>query len=194
MKIKNFFSFGALSWLVIQLIACNGKLLTRSKAKHIIEQFIQRPENGEGMSHKMIYAIVEGQGERYDQDYKQLKPFIDAGLLRLKKKEVKPETDPVYWYFYEVTEKGKPYVLKEEVAPASYSIYTVKTFEWKVNEITGIKLISGGQQAVVDFSMSRENLTPFGDAMSKAGEIINFQAFFTLFDDGWRIERMDYAD
>lgn len=86
------------------------------------------------------------------------------------------------------------YVIREDWSVASYPIYTVKTSDWHIDEIAGIKFLSGNRQAVVNFSIMRDNLTPFGLAIYKSNLIKKFQAYFTLYDDGWRVEAIGTAN
>lgn len=187
-------TFTSLVGLIFLFASCNSSSLSRGNAKDKINEFFKEQKNSPLSSKTAVYAVVRGEGQRYNDELKDIQPYIDAGLLKLKKRDVRPDTQPIYWYVYEVTEKGKPYVVDEEWSAGDYPVYYVKTFDYYVDEITGIKFSSDNKQALVDFTFGKENITPFGEAISKSNSKRFLQALFYLYDDGWRIEKAGYAD
>ena len=178
--------------LLILISSCNS--LSRGNAKDKIKDFFREQKKSSLNSSTTIYAVARGEGERYNNELKEIQPYISAGLLKLKKKDVRPDTQPIYWYVYEITEKGKPYLIKEEWSAGDYPVYYVKTYDLDVDEITGVKMSSDNKEAVVDFTLEKENITPFGQAITNASSKRLLQGYFNLYDDGWRIENIKYLD
>jgi uncharacterized protein YgiM (DUF1202 family) len=84
-----------------------------------------------------------------------------------------------------MTEIGKGFVHSGE---GSYNGYQVASSILELHEITGIRLGDGKNTAVVDFTLKRTDVTPFGNAMElNEGDVIEKQTIFQLYDDGWRI-------
>jgi hypothetical protein len=84
-----------------------------------------------------------------------------------------------------MTEIGKGFVHSGE---ASYNGYQVASSILELDEVTGIRLDDGKNTAVVDYTLKRADVTPFGNAMEfKEGDVIKKQTVFQLYDDGWRI-------
>jgi hypothetical protein len=82
---------------------------------------------------------------------------------------------------YYLTEKSMPYFSQENNIIAGNLI--------EFNEITGIKFNDAKNQAMVDFSIKRKGITPFGKFAERfEDETINLNLEFELFDDGWRIK------
>lgn len=180
--------------LLLFISSCNSHSLDRSSAKDKINDYFKSQNNSSLKTSTAIYAVARGEGERYDSELKEIQPYVAAGLLRLKKKDVRPDTQPIYWYVYEVTDKGKPYILKEEWSSGDYPVYYVKTTDYKVGEVTGIQLSSDNKEATVDFTLGKENITPFGEALANLKSEKLLQAHFNLYDDGWRLENIKEAN
>lgn len=178
--------------LLILISSCNS--LSKENAIDKINDFFRDQKKSSLNSSTTIYAVARGESERYNNELKKIQPYINAGLLELKTKDVRPDTQPIYWYVYEITAKGKPYLIKEEWSAGDYPVYYVKTYDFNVNEITGVKMSSDNKEAVVDFTLEKENITPFGEAITNASSKKLLQAYFNLYDDGWRVENIKYLD
>jgi hypothetical protein len=88
-------------------------------------------------------------------------------------------------FWVRMTEIGKGFVHSGE---ASYNGYQVASSILELNEVTGIRLDDGKNTAIVDYTLRRTDVTPFGNAMELYdGDIIEKQIAFQLYDDGWRI-------
>ena len=84
-----------------------------------------------------------------------------------------------------MTVKGKAFVHSGE---PSYQGYEVASSVLELNEVTGIRLDDGKNTAIVDFTLKRTKVTPFGKVKGfNNGDIIKNQTTFQLYDDGWRI-------
>lgn len=189
-KTTIFYSFG----LLLLIASCNSNSLSRSNAKDKINDYFNEQNKASLKYSTAIYAVARGEGERYNNELKEIQPYIKAGLLKLKKKDIRPDTQPIYWYVYEITEKGKPYIIKEEWSAGDYPVYYVKTSDHSVNEVTGIKMSADNKEATVDFTLGKENITPFGEAIENSTSKRFLQAYFNLYDDGWRLENIKYVD
>ncbi|MBB6128343.1 hypothetical protein [Mucilaginibacter lappiensis] len=182
------------SAILISITTSSCNSLNRDNAKQALSNYLENQPDSKLSFKTTIDAVVRGQGERYNHEYKYLQPYIEAGLLKLKKREYRPNTEPIYWYVYTVTEKGRPFILKESDSGADYPLYRVKTYDLFVDEVTGMKFSSDNKQAVVDFTLSPKNVTPFGEASPDSKAKVLLSALFTLYDDGWRIETVDYTN
>ena len=45
-----------------------------------------------------------------------------------------------------------------------------------------------------DFTLGKENITPFGEAIANSTSKRLLQAYFNLYDDGWRLENIKDAN
>ncbi|WP_461450408.1 hypothetical protein [Mucilaginibacter sp.] len=174
--------------------SCEFSSLSRNDAKAAIDSYLKKQNSTLLVRKSTIYAVVRGQGQRYYDELNLIKPFISAGLLKFKRKETRPDTDPIYWYIYTVTEKGKPYIINQEWSDGDYPVYHVKQYDLNVGDITGIQFSNDNKQALVDFYLSKQNITPFGELSVNQDSKIGLQAEFDLYDDGWRLEKMSGAN
>lgn len=88
------------------------------------------------------------------------------------------------------TEKAQPYLLETPEKDKVLDVQKVKIADTDLVEVTGVKTESDGKNAVVEYATAYKNVTPFS-----ALTTINFnqrtthKARFSLFDDGWRLEK-----
>jgi hypothetical protein len=83
-----------------------------------------------------------------------------------------------------LTEEGKKYMIRE-----NNDNYTVRLWETSIDKINGIHETNGGKNAEVYFLISNKNITPFGESFEERNIKTNRTMYFSLFNDGWRINR-----
>jgi len=171
---KYLFALGSL----FLLFGCSGKKLSRDQALTLIKQAYHYPEVWDyeiftadpDQVSKMTAAGLEEQGFVTINHHPRL---LDMG---------KP--------LIQLTGKASSYVLPAEKNDSESKIVRVKAGDVDVVEVTGIKLLSSGKSAIVEYSTIYKNLTPFSGLLGVTANKQKIQkAYFSLFDDGWRVEK-----
>jgi hypothetical protein len=168
------------------LSACNDNYIQLEKAdakKQIENYYKEHPDKLIGNT--AFEAVIKGKDSGNNNIMFRL--YINAGLL--KRKEIKPNADSIY--IYEVTEAGKPYLLKTSVSKNGYPILVIKTFDYYIAEITGIKYSPGKKEAAVYFTESINNLTPFGKEAADPAHKRYLIGFFRLDNNNWKFQRIE---
>jgi hypothetical protein len=169
-----------LSALFFLLLAgCNSnKELTREEALNLIQQ-------GKNYPKVIDYDLYCG-------DPKYAKKAMDAGLesqgfVTVKRTQKLAEVGSPLIHF---TDKAKPYLLPTPSGDKSSHIQKLKLGDEALVEITGIKTGPSGKDAVVEYTTAYKNLTPFAVlAATNLEQQAIRKANFTLYDDGWRLEK-----
>lgn len=94
------------------------------------------------------------------------------------------------------TEKARPFLLPDKNEDAAISSIKKATLvEENIVEVTGIKMSQDNTKAVVEYTTKYANASPFV-ALSKIDpeKLTTRKAYFSLYDDGWRIEEKPSAD
>jgi hypothetical protein len=90
----------------------------------------------------------------------------------------------------QLTGKASSYVLPVQANDAESKIVRVKAGDVDMVEVTGIKMLSSGKAAVAEYTTVFKNLTPFASLRGiTADKHTTKKAYFSLYDDGWRIEK-----
>lgn len=88
------------------------------------------------------------------------------------------------------SEKSQPYLLPTPDEDKSVKIQKVKLAEEELLEVTGVKMLNGNKSAIAEYTTSYINVTPFsGLVKTDFNEKVNHTAHFSLYDDGWRLEK-----
>jgi len=95
-----------------------------------------------------------------------------------------------------LTDKSKPFLLPVEEKERADLINRVRTADEDIISVTGIKMLADGKKAIVDYTTQYKNLTPFSvlDKSLIAGKDNDQKAYFSLYDDGWRLEKKPGLD
>jgi hypothetical protein len=90
------------------------------------------------------------------------------------------------------TDKAKPFLLPVEEKDKADHIAKVRAAEEDIIAVNGIKMLGQGKKAIVEYTTQYKDLTPFA-AMDKdkliGGKENSRKAYFSRFDDGWRLEK-----
>ena len=173
--------------------ACNSKELTRSKAAEILSKQFPRP---------VTYNLVIG---RIGSLEPTLERHFKTDLGRVEKLEQADGLISVAWtetprheVRVELSDKGKSCVAGGGTKDGVMEWVPVRVCEDQFGEVTGITMIDPNN-AQVDYTSKRGNLTPFGRQQIKGGgansipcsdvEPKKESAILTLYDDGWRIHK-----
>lgn len=165
--------------LILLLVSCDSKKLTREKAKEIIIEIYDYPN---------IHYINVG-SEFYCWKLNGFnKRAIDNNLL--SKKRTFSSNKNCWFTKITPTRLGKPFLiekLKSKEESVTYeNVYMLSKASF--DKITGIKISDGATSADVIFSIRHTNVTPFGTLQNlKENGTQEFTVQFELFDDGWRI-------
>lgn len=168
-----------LSIFYLLIAGCtSNKDLSREEAFRLIQQQEQYP--------KVIDFDV------YCSDPKYAKKAIDAGLEKegLVTVQRTQKLADVGKPLVQFTAKAQPYLLATPPKDKAVNIQRVKVADADLIEVTGVKTENDGKNAVVEYTTAYKNITPFS-----ALSTINFdgkatrKARFSLYDDGWRLEK-----
>lgn len=162
------------------LTACSddNKELGRDEAMNLIKQQTSYP--------KVIdYDIFCG-------DPEFARKVLDAGLeeqglLTVQRTQKFSEIgSPII----QLSAKAEPYLLPTPEKDKSINVQKVKLAEEQLKEVTGIKMMDDGKSAVAEYTTAYKNVTPFSSLVNTDFSKENtHQAYFALYDDGWRLEK-----
>lgn len=144
-------------------------------------------------------VITEGRGvtaligeEEFKETENAINQFTSLNLLKLDETQQRDVTTQFLlgttvrtWTSVKVslTDEGKKYLVKD-----NGKSYFVRLWETDINEITGIQEMKQSKTAKVDYTISNKNITPFGASFSDKNQVKHLSAYFSLYDDGWRIQ------
>jgi hypothetical protein len=185
--------------LLFTLTSCS-KHLDRSEAKKQIAATLKYPSYKEyyipkSFSKDMhtegygVTAEVGSEDARYIEQMVAL--FASQNLVSLQETQRQNERSAAIfgtalrtWISVAVTlsDEGKKYVLKE-----TPSTYTVKLWDTDVDKVTGIQETEQSKTSLVGYTVTNKNVTPFGINFNDKDDTLQKTAYFSLFDDGWRI-------
>ncbi len=174
--------------LILLLFGCQSDKLNRNQVENQLKEYLKSSLN---MSNSItIYGVVRkskiDDNRQYKEEFSIIKPYLDVGLVKQEKEEYRPETRKT-WITYILTEKGKSFLISNENRnEGNYPIFKVKCFDIEFGEINGIQEINANQ-CVVEFSIKKVNITPFGLLQINQDSKVNLKAFYTKYDDDWRL-------
>ncbi|MGB3345042.1 MAG: hypothetical protein WBA61_14130 [Aequorivita sp.] len=171
--------------------SCSNEL-SRSNAENQIVEALQFPQD------ELLRLIVEDRTIYMMNTQRDWEKYREAGLLTYRSfgKSSSGGSFPTVTIGgsgvrAELTPKGKEY-LKSEIKTAGYEKYVmVKQADLEFGEITGIKSYPENSSAMVDYTIKRTNITPFGALSHLKEEIIEKTASFDKYDDGWRLRKQN---
>lgn len=86
--------------------------------------------------------------------------------------------------------KAQPYLLPTSERDKSINIQKVKLAEEELKEITDIQMMEDGKTALAEYTTIYKDVTPFSALVNTDFKKEDtHQANFTLYDDGWRLEK-----
>ena len=164
------------AWLVLS--GCSNKELSREKALSLLRQETQYP--------KIIHHDI------FCGDPKHAIRVLDAGLetqglLTVQRTQKLSDIGKPLIQF---TDIALPYLLETPEEDKISKIQRVKLAEEELKEVTGIKMLNDGKSAIATYTVSYKNITPFAVLVKRDfKKEASYQASFSLYDDGWRIEK-----
>jgi hypothetical protein len=163
----------------VWLAACTNNPLKQDYVKEEVEKYYQiNPKEATGNT--AFVAVIKGKDSANNNILFRL--YINDGLLELSKTKVSANSDSIF--IYDVTEKGKPYLIKKTLTAEGYPVLVVKTFEYYLQKITSIKYSSDKKKAEAHYELAIRNLTPFGKVADRNHKMYMI-AFFRLEKDKW---------
>lgn len=161
---------------IFLIVSCSSEKLDREKALKLLEK--------NRSSQAATYNI-------FVSDPTDAKRMLDAGLesdglLTVQRTQNLSDAGKPLITF---TEKGRAYLVPQAEEDKKDNIQRVKIADETIEEVTGIQMLDGDKKAVVEYTTSYTNLTPFAKlSKRKLDEKENHKANFVLYDDGWREE------
>lgn len=161
------------------IVGCTSKEeLSREKASSLIKGAMKYP--------RVIDYDV------YTADPEFAKMAIDKGLEKegLVTVQRTQKLGDVGKPLVEFTSKAQPYLLPTPDKQKAIHVQKVKLADEDLVEVTGIKTMEDGKQAVAEYTTAYKNVSGFSALTD-----INFnkpathKANFALYDDGWRLEK-----
>ncbi len=164
--------------LITSLMAgCTSKELSREEASKIIKKEMKFPQ-------VVDYDI-------YCSDPVFVRKVIDAGLeeegfvIVERTQKLKDLGNPLISF----TEKAKAHLLPTPEKDKKADIQKVKLADEDLVNVTSIKTSIGGKQAVAEYTTAFKNVSRFSSLTNKDYDHPDTHiAYFTLYDDGWRLE------
>jgi len=162
---------------VVLFAACSSDKLDRDKALQLIQE-------------KKLYPKVISYNV-FTADPVHARRMLDAGLessglLTVQRTQKLIDVGKPLITF---TDMAKPYLLPTSDEDHKDNIQLVKIADEDFEEITGVQLLDGEKHAVVEYKTSFKNITPFSPlSRLKLNEKNIHKAYFSLYDDGWRLE------
>lgn len=86
---------------------------------------------------------------------------------------------------------GRPYLIKTQVSKDGYPQFVVKTFDYYVDTITGIKYSPDKKEAAAYFTRSINNLTAFGKDAADPNHKQYLIGFFRRENNIWKFQRVE---
>ncbi|HXH99294.1 MAG TPA: hypothetical protein VNI52_03430 [Sphingobacteriaceae bacterium] len=168
-----------LSLLFFLFLGCTStEKLDREKAFKVLQE------------EKVFPKIVDA--EIYVADPEEAAKVIKSGLeqegfLSIQKTQSLAEVGQPFITF---TEKARPYLISQTSEDIKNNIQRVKIAEEQIKEVTGVKLLDGDKQALVEYKTIVNNQTPFSKlSQINVSEEKTHESKFSLYDDGWRVEK-----
>lgn len=178
-----------LIFLLVSVVVCGGctgPTLNPGKAKEQIEAYFNaHPQELTG--NVSFEAIIKGKDTGSNSILFRL--FTKGGLIKLKEARSVKGADSVY--YFEITRKGKPYVLNETVSVDGYPFFVVKTFDYYVSPVSSIRYSPDRKEAAALFDLAIRNLTPFGELAADPNHKMALIAFFQHRDNEWIFQRIE---
>lgn len=165
-------------WLFSSSCSTNSQELSREEAMSLIIQHAEYP--------KVIdYEIYCG-------DPEFAKKVLDAGLEAQglvtvqQTQKISEMGSPLIQFL----EKAQPYLMSTPEEDKSINVQKVKLADEEVQEVTGIKMMDDNKSAIAEYTTSYINITPFSALVNRDfKEKDKHTARFSLYDDGWRVEK-----
>jgi hypothetical protein len=89
------------------------------------------------------------------------------------------------------THKGKQYQVSPIKSSGMEKYAMVKYAEINLESIDGIRLMEEETKAIVDFTVQRGNITPFGEIFRVKDASFQTTAVLSKYDDGWRVTKVN---
>ncbi|WP_207428928.1 hypothetical protein [Pedobacter sp. SYSU D00535] len=159
------------------IVSCSSEKLDREKALKLLQESHQ--------SQSATYNI-------FVSDPMYAKRMLDAGLeseglLTVQRTQSLGDAGKPLITF---TERGKTYLVPQTEEDKKDNIQRVKIADEAIEEVTGIQMSDGDKKAVVEYTTSYKNVTPFAKlSKRKLDEKGSHKANFVLYDDGWRMQK-----
>lgn len=111
----------------------------------------------------------------------------DKGFLTVQRRQKLSDVGKPIIQF---SDKAEPYLLPTPGKDKSINVQKVKLAEEALKEVSGIKMTDGGKSAVAEYTTTYKNVTPFSALVNTDFKKEDtHQAYFALYDDGWRLEK-----
>ncbi len=196
---KKIFCYFLLLFCATMLTSCSEKLSERNAKTAIIEkEGYPKPVSYEINKYylKEFYKSGRGvtinTGKSFDDVKKIINYYENNGLVTVQE-ETESETTTAFligettrtWVYavIELTDKGREYLIEK-----TDKVYKVKIWDKSIENITGIQIYKERNSATVYYNEQNINITPFGELFDDKTSIENKTAYFSLFEDGWRID------
>ena len=185
MKILRNGKIVLLSIIVLFFLGCGSDKLTRGKAEKLIRAAYQFPYD------EIKPFEIEYRHLGYDIRSSTMEGLRKEGLLTFT--EISAMGFSVIG---ELTESGKQYAITDKYSPTNEfgekdhyrKQINVRLAKLDFGEITGIVESKESNSAIVNYTVIRKGITPFGRITNDLKEgVVNASASFTKYDDGWRL-------
>lgn len=158
-------------------VGCSSKELGREKAFELIQKNKEYPK---------IYDEDVFAGDPEHAQKIMTTNLEQNGYVTLNRKRTLFDDRPIIVF----TEKSKPFLLETPTKDREHQVQKVKVADVILGEITGIKMLNENKSAIAEYTIHYKNVTPFVALVrGKLNHTDTVKAYFSLFDDGWRMEK-----
>ncbi|RQO75618.1 hypothetical protein DBR43_09785 [Pedobacter sp. KBW06] len=163
--------------LCVVFVGCSSKELDREKAFELIQKEKKYPK----IYDEDIYAGDPAHARKI-----MATNLEKNGYITLNRKLTLIDDRPIIVF----TEKSKPFLLETSAKDREHQVQRVKIADIVLGEVTGIKMLNENKSAIAEYTIQYKNITPFVEFIrGKLDQTDTVKAYFSLFDDGWRIEK-----
>ncbi len=119
-----------------------------------------------------------------DREIEKINYFIRKGLLELNRETIYKDCAEWKLNTLSVTPKGAPFLVAEK----DNKLY-LRSAKFSIDQVTGIQQKENALTATVEYKVKKIESTPFADFwdINCYDENDILKAYFTKYDDGWRI-------
>lgn len=171
-------------------VACTSisNPLKHEDAKQQIVRYYEAKPPKELMGNIVFEAVIRGKDSGNNGTLFRL--YTAADLIRLKEIRAKEQSDSIY--IFEITEKGKPYIIKDTLSNKGYPMFVVKTYDYYISDITEIKYSPDKKESAAFFNLAARHFTPFGEKVVDPNHKIPLIALFRLDENNdWKFQRVE---
>jgi hypothetical protein len=171
---KGVYSLSSIVFSCLMLLQCSKERLNREEVMRLLQEAKVYPKV---VDHRVFCGETETAKKIHDAGLEQ-EGLVTVQLLHTSSDVGKP--------LVSFTEKSEPYLLTTSDTARSLDIQNVKLADEELLDITDIQISEDGRKAVVKYTTTMKNLTPFVVLLQRELEKNQTrETYFSLTESGW---------